>query len=141
MIRVLPREEALIVAREQYLGLSLWSDGSRLNNGRVGAGVAWQALGAWHARGVPLRTGKEVFDAKLIGACKALELALKSQDRGPVTVLLDSRVAISWIQHQGIGLGQGLAIWAHKIAHALRAQGRMATIQWVPGHNGIKGNE
>jgi hypothetical protein len=90
MIRVLPREEALIVAREQHLGLSLWLDGSRLNNGRVGAGVAWQALGAWHAQGVPLGIGKEVFDAELIGACKALELALKSQDRGPITVLLDS---------------------------------------------------
>jgi hypothetical protein len=78
VIRVLPREEALIVAREQHLGLSLWSDGSRLDNGRVGAGVAWQALGAWHAQGVPLGTSKEVFNAKLIGAYKALELALKS---------------------------------------------------------------
>jgi hypothetical protein len=97
VIRVLPREEALTAAREQRPGLSLWSDGSRLDNGRVGAGVAWQTLGVWHARGVPLGIGKEVFDAKLIGACKALELALKIRDRGPVMVVLDSQTAISRI--------------------------------------------
>jgi hypothetical protein len=90
VIRVLPREEALIAAREQCLGLSLWSDGSRLDNGRVGARIAWQALGVWHTHGIPLGIGKEVFDAKLIGACEALELALKSQERGPIIVLLDS---------------------------------------------------
>jgi hypothetical protein len=68
--------EALKAAREQCLGLSLWSDGSRLDNGRVGAGIAWQAIsGAWQAREVPLGLGKEVFDAELIGACEALELA------------------------------------------------------------------
>jgi hypothetical protein len=90
VIRVLPREEAIIAAREQRPGLSLWLDGSRLDNGRVGAGVAWQAFGVWHARGISLGLGKEVFDAELIGAYKALELAQKSQDRGPITVLLDS---------------------------------------------------
>jgi ribonuclease HI len=140
-IRVLSREEALIAAREQHLGLSLWSDGSRLDNGRVGAGVAWQTLGIWHAQEISLGIGKEVFDAELIGACEALELALKSKDKGPITVLLDSRAAISRIQHQEPGPGQGLAIWAHRTAHALRAQGRIVTIQWVPGHHGIEGNE
>jgi hypothetical protein len=47
-------------------------------------------LGAWHTQGVSLGIGKEVFDAELIGACEALEIALKSQDRGPIIVLLDS---------------------------------------------------
>ena len=90
MIRVLPMEEALIVARKQHLGLSLWSDGSRFNNGRVGAGIVWQTQGVWQARGIPLGLGKEVFDAELIGACEALKLALKDRDKGPVTVLLHS---------------------------------------------------
>ena len=141
VISVLPREEALKAAMEQRPGLSLWSDGSRLDNGRVGAGVAWQALGVWQARGIPLGIGKEVFDAELIGACEALELALKIRDRGPVTVLLDSQAAISRLRHQGVGPGQGLAIRAHRAAQALGAQGRPATIQWVPGHHGIEGNE
>jgi hypothetical protein len=45
---------------------------------------------AWQAREVPVGLGKEMFDAKLIGAYKTHELALKTRDRGPVTVLLDS---------------------------------------------------
>ena len=38
--------------------------------------------------------GKELFDTKLMEACNALEIALKDQDQGPVTVLLDSQAAI-----------------------------------------------
>ena len=141
--RVLPLGGALEAAKEPRPGLSLWSDGSRLENGRVGAGVAWQASpgGSWQAREVPLGLGKEVFDAELIGACEALELAVRSRDQGPVTVLLDSQAAISRLRHQGVGPGQGLAIRAYRAAQALEAHGRPVTIQWVPGHQGIEGNE
>ena len=108
--------EALEAAREVRLGLSLWSDGSRLENGRVGAGMAWQApsRGAWQAREIPLGLGKEVIDAELVGAYEALELALKTRDQGPVTVLLDSQAAISRLSH--LGPGQGLAARAHGAA-------------------------
>ena len=70
-----------------------------------------------------------MFDAELVGACEALELALKTRDQGPVTVLLDSQAAISRLSHLGVGLGQGLAARAHEAAQALKAQGRRATIQ------------
>ena len=66
-------------------GLALWSDGSRLNDGRVGAGIAWQ-----NAAGYRWERVKRPFDAELYGACKALELAQEMGGLGPVTVLLDS---------------------------------------------------
>jgi ribonuclease HI len=142
--RVLPMGGALEAAKDPSLEacLCLWSDGSRLDNGRVGAGVAWQnPLGAWQAREVPLGLGKEVFDAELVGACEALEIAMEDRGREPVTVLLDSQAAISRLRHQRVGPGQSLAIRAHRAAQALEARGRPVTIQWVPGHQGIEGNE
>jgi hypothetical protein len=36
------QEKAIMQAKAPYKGLSIWSDGSRLENGRAGAGIAWQ---------------------------------------------------------------------------------------------------
>ncbi|KKA19734.1 hypothetical protein T310_6279, partial [Rasamsonia emersonii CBS 393.64] len=91
--------------------------------------------------GDPLGKGKEVFDAELIGACRALELTPRLCGQGPVTILLDSQAAIARLQHRQPGPGQGLAIRAYQAAQTLEAQGRKVTIQWVPGHHGVEGNE
>ena len=119
-IKVLDTEEALEQARQSRPGLTLWSDGSRLEDGRVGAGIAWQTpQGTWRTRELPLGKGKEVFDAELQGAYAALELALRLEDQGPVTVLLDAQSAISRLQHLEPGPGQAIAIRAHKVAQDL----------------------
>ncbi|KAL2012180.1 hypothetical protein VTN00DRAFT_4898 [Thermoascus crustaceus] len=110
-IKTLSTDQALKAAQEARPGLSLWSDGSRLENGQAGAGIAWQnPQGVWQTREIPLGKGKEVFDAELIGACTALELALRLCGQGPVTILLDSQAAIARLQHRQPAPGQGLAI-------------------------------
>jgi len=43
----------------------------------------------------PLGKGHEVFDAKLLGVVRALQLAEKVGDQRPVTILLDSQAAIT----------------------------------------------
>jgi hypothetical protein len=74
---LVPTQEKFITqAKAPYEGLSIWLDGSRLENGRTGAGVAWQDYsGAWECRKIPLGQVKEVFNAELIGVYKALEIA------------------------------------------------------------------
>ena len=152
-IRVLPREEALEEACQASLqtnqppqalqSLTLWSDGSRLEDGRVGAGVAWRPLDSaiWKTRPIPIGCGAEVFDAELQGAVEALRIAYRDRHRGPIRVFIDSQAAIRRLRHTTAGPGQGLAIQACQLAKALIDRGQSVQIQWVPGHNGAEGNE
>lgn len=141
-IKVLPGPEALAVAQSLSPGLAIWSDGSRLENGRCGAGLAWQEPGGtWKTQGFPLGKGYEVFDAELLVVIQALQVAGKVGDQRPVTIFLDSQAAIARLQHTHPGPGQAIAIQAHAISKRLHAQGHQPTIQWVPVHAGVEGNE
>jgi ribonuclease HI len=120
----------------------MWSDGSRLENGQTGAGIAWlEPSGTWRIKQVSLGQRKEVFDAELTGASKALEIAKQLGYKGSIRVLLDSQAAIAQLPDNRVGPGQIWAIQAQDIARRLENQGCQITIQWVPGHQGILGNE
>ena len=135
-------DEAIEQAQKEQPGLVLWSDGSRLEDGRVGAGVAWTATpGHWRTVEIPLGRSKEVFDAELQGVCRALELAQAMGENRQVTVFVDSQAAISRLQHTEPGPGQALALRAHRAAKRLRERRVGVTVQWVPGHMGVEGNE
>jgi len=141
-IEMPPSPEALAAAQSLSHGLAIWSDRSRLKNGRCGAGLAWQEPGGtWKTQGFSLGRGYEVFDAELLGVVRALQAAEKVGDQRPVTILLDSQAAIARLRHTQPGPGQALAIQAHAIAKRLHTQGRQPTIQWVPGHAGVEGKE
>ncbi|EED23618.1 reverse transcriptase, putative [Talaromyces stipitatus ATCC 10500] len=142
-IRVLDKEEALTEANQQRAGTTFWSDGSRLDTGRAGAGVTLQAVpgGPWEHVEVPMGHGHEVFDAELVGVATALEWALERQPLGPIWVFLDAQNAIDRLRSTRPGPGQALVLRAHKAAEKLALRGQPVTIQWVPGHSGIEGNE
>ncbi|EED20341.1 reverse transcriptase, putative [Talaromyces stipitatus ATCC 10500] len=142
-IRVLDNEEALTEANQQRAGTTFWSDGSRLDTGRAGAGVALQAVpgGPWEHVEVPMGHGHEVFDAELMGVATALEWALERQPLGPIWVLLDAQNAIDRLKSTRPAPGQALVLRAHRAVEKLAMRGQPVTIQWVPGHSGVVGNE
>ena len=62
------KEETLEIAREwKDPSRTVWTDGSRLENGRVGATSAWwsEREGGWTGWGTYPGTNKEVFDAEV----------------------------------------------------------------------------
>ena len=123
-------------------GTSLYSDGSRLDDKRIGAAAVYKPpTGPWKSRLAPLGAGFEVFDAELVGVVEALEWALADNLPGPIRVLIDAQAAISRLQHARPGPGQALALKAHSLAGQLQATGRRVFISWVPGHKGVPGNE
>ena len=127
---------------EAFGGTSLYSDGSRLDDKRIGAAAVYMPLtGPWKARLASLGAGFEVFDAELVGVVEALEWALADGLPGPIRVLLDAQAAISRLQHARPGPGQALALRAHSLARQLQATGRRVSICLVPGHKGVPGNE
>jgi len=70
-IEMPPCPEALAAAQSLSHGLAIWSDGSKLENGRCEAGLAWQEPGGtWKTQGFPLGRGYVVFDAELLGVVR-----------------------------------------------------------------------
>ena len=47
----------------------IWTDGSRLDSGAVGAACTWQSSEGWEGRRFHLGNNKEVFDAEVFAIC------------------------------------------------------------------------
>ena len=121
---------------------TIWTDGSRLDNERVGAAIAFRREGSWKEQGVYLGRNKEVFDAELFAIGQALEeLNSRNESGRRYTIFSDSQAAISRVQHDRTGPGQALAVKAITTTEALTARGNVVTLRWTPSHAGISGNE
>ena len=105
-------EEALGVAKGwNEWARTAWTDGSRLDNGRVGAAVAWKEGGGWRGRNSYLGTNKEIFDAEVFAILQAVKALNEQEESGEeYTVFTDSQAAVARIRHDKCGPAQALAI-------------------------------
>ena len=115
------RVGALDTARTWTKGrYTFWTDGSRLDSGKVGAACVWGHPEEWSGQRFHLGTNKEVFDAEVYTIYQALHIAAQRQESGRrYSIFADSTAAISRIQSDNIGPGQAFTVAAIKVTHIL----------------------
>ena len=86
------KEEALKTAKEwKDLSGTMWTDGSRPEDGKVGAAVAWHSEEGWTGQATFLGTNKEVFDVEVYAILRAVRLFNERGEGGQAyTVFSDS---------------------------------------------------
>ena len=142
IIVVEEREDALRRAKEWRGPDTVWTDGSRQENGRVGAACVWRSEEGWVGRRFHLGTNKEAFDAEVFAIYQALRTIEQRQERGHgYTVFVDSTSAIGRVRDDELGPGQRFAVAAIEVCSRIVANGNSVTIRWVPAHSGATGNE
>jgi ribonuclease HI len=125
-----------------------WTDGSRSDDGRVGAAAVCNHSDQWRFNRSYLGTGRmEVFDANMWATGLALEETIEKRaimQRNAVKMVVlfsDSQGDIRLAARLEPGPGQRLARRINRKVQALLGHSIKTEICWVPGHSGIPGNE
>jgi ribonuclease HI len=121
-------------------GLTIFTDGSRLENGKVRYAAVWQKGRSWLRVKNHMGNNQEACDAE----CAALEEATKREMvPEPVTIFTDAQAAIRRMASEAPGPGQKYAILARQHIGTLRKARPDITIElrWYPAHKGIPGND
>ena len=118
------RRGALDTAGTWRRGNTIWTDGSRLDSGSVGAACAWRTSRGWIGRRFHLGNNKEVFDAEVYAIYQALSVMDQRQESGQrYTIFADSTVAIERVRSDAIGPGQRFAVAATGVGTRLVSRG------------------
>jgi hypothetical protein len=103
-------------------GLTMFTDGSRLENGKVGYAVVWQKGRSWVGVKNHMGDNQEAYDAECAALARALEEAAKRQTVPQrVTIFTDAQSAIRRTASETPGPGQKHVILARKYIAALRS--------------------
>ena len=129
--------------------------GTRLkgNRKRVGARKTYDmrtrsfvkrdSMGGFRGEVWSLGAQSMAFDAEVQALVRAVEIcALDATEGTRFRIFTDSQAAMRRLQDDRPGLGQNLAIRAIRIARAgIYGRGATVSIQWIPGHQRVMGNE
>jgi ribonuclease HI len=125
-------------------GLTIFTDGSRTDNGEVVYAVTWQNRQRWVGIKAHMGYNQEALDAECAALARALEVAARRRTTPErVTIFTDAQAAIQRISSDEPGPGQKYAIQASKWIATLRRMKPevVVEIRWCPAHQGVAGNE
>jgi ribonuclease HI len=120
-----------------------WTDGSWLEDGRVGCSVVWkEPSGEWKGEATHPGTCREVYDAELHAIERAIRRFItRNQEHQSYTIFSNSQSAIERCKNDKPGPGQAMArtIIDGSLRQAMNRCKVM--LRWVPAYKGIEGNE
>ncbi|XP_018396943.1 PREDICTED: uncharacterized protein LOC108775154 [Cyphomyrmex costatus] len=112
-----------------------FTDGSGAN-GRYGAGIYGPNIN--HKVSIPMGELATVFQAEVLAIQKCAELLLKGKSRKQINIYTDSRAAIEALARTST---ESSVVWDCMQALTTLGATNKVTLVWVPGHQGIPGNE
>jgi len=136
--------EAKAAAEGTRPGLTMFTDGSRLDDKATGYAVVWRKGVAWVGVKMHMGHNQEAYNAECAALARAMELALwRNTTPERVTIFTDAQAAIRRMASNEPGPGQQYALQARNhIATLRRARpGIVIEIRWCPAHKGVAGNE
>ena len=141
------KSKAIEIAKkaEDRVNLTLWCDGSKLDQGGAGAAVVWKLDNEWLTQKVTLGKNKEIFDAEMWGISEAVKIAeprcLKAQQPLVISIFCDSQHAINRLRALDCKAGQALKAQIYQKVEQLIQQRHGISVCWVPIHCKVEGNE
>jgi len=135
-------EEEAAVANAKQLnrpGLTISTDGSRLENGATGYAVTWKKGLTCKGHKTHMGWGQEAYDVECAAFARALQVAAtRNHTLGTVTIFKDAQAAIWRMTSDDPWPGQKCALESRRRIAALRAKEPTVGIEirWCPSHQG-----
>ena len=136
--------ETIITSREQWAkseivfpraSLVFYTDGSKMENGQVGAGV----FGPRTKLAIPMGGYPSIFQAETyaITACVA-HCLLRTYNNAKIYILSDSRAILQALDSHTF---ESKLVWECMMLLNSLGRTNKVTLMWVPGHTGVHGND
>jgi len=125
-------------------GLTMFTDGLRLDSGATGYAVAWQNGQSWVGIKNHMEYNQEAYNAECAALARALKEVAKHQTVPEwITIFTDAQAAIRRMASEEPSPGQKYAILVRRHIAKLRRgrPGITIEIRWCPVHKGVPGNE